>query len=64
MPAKFGITSRFNAYKKQGLTDSTAMKRAMSDQATYITKLRKADATERKRKKGTPLARLKKGIKT
>ena len=64
MPAKFGITSRFNAYKKQGLTDSAAMKRAMSDQATYITKLRKADAAERKRKKGTRLTRLKKGIKT
>lgn len=45
-----GITSRFNAYKKQGLTDSAAMERAYKDQAAGIVKLRKADATVRKAK--------------
>jgi len=64
MPAKFGITSRFNAYKKQGLTDSAAMQRAMNDQAAYITKLRKTDAAAAKKRKGSRISRLKKGIKT
>lgn len=59
-----GITSRFNKYKKQGLTDSTAMQRAMNDQAAFITKLRKADAAAVKKKKGSGVSRLKKGIKT
>ena len=59
-----GITSRFNKYKKQGLTDSEAMKRAMSDQAANITKIRKADVAAAKKRKGSRISRLKKGIKS
>ncbi|MCK5608877.1 hypothetical protein KAR91_43795 [Candidatus Pacearchaeota archaeon] len=59
-----GITSRFNAYKRQGLTDSDAMQRAMNDQAADIAKLRKADAVTKKKRKGSRTSRLKKGIKT
>jgi len=59
-----GITSSFNKYKKQGLTDSEAMKRAMSDQAKGIAKIRKADAAAAKKRKGSRISRLKKGIKS
>ncbi len=45
-----GIKSSFNKYKKQGLTDSVAMERALADQATGIAKIRKADAAARKTK--------------
>ncbi len=45
-----GIKSSFNKYKKQGLTDSVAMERALADQVTGIAKIRKADATARKTK--------------
>ncbi|MCK5614403.1 hypothetical protein KAR91_71715 [Candidatus Pacearchaeota archaeon] len=59
-----GIKSSFNKYKKQGLTDTQAMKRAMSDQAKAITKIRKADVAVAKKKRGTWVSRLKKGVKT
>ena len=59
-----GIKSSFNKYKKQGLTDTQAMERAMSDQRKAITKIRKADVAARKKKKGTWVSRLKKGVKT
>lgn len=45
-----GIMKSFNKYKKQGLTDSAAMERALADQATGIAKIRKADAAARKTK--------------
>ena len=54
-----GIKSSFNKYKKQGLTDTQAMERAMGDQAKTIAKIRKADAAARKRKKGSWVSRLK-----
>ena len=50
MAAKFGIKSKFNEYKRQGLTDSAAMERALKTQVTDIAKLRKADAAARKAK--------------
>jgi len=58
-----GITSRFNAYKKQRLTDSAAMERALKDQAAGIAKLRKADAAAAKKRKGTRIARLKRNVR-
>ncbi len=57
-----GIKSSFNKYKKQGLTDTQAMKRAMNDQAATITKIRKADAAAAKKKKGSWVSRLKKSV--
>ena len=64
MPLKTGLISRFNTYKKQGLTDSDAMKRAMNDQAGHITKIRKKDAAKRKKKETSSYTRLKKDIHT
>lgn len=60
MPIKVGITSRFNAYKKQGLTDTKAMQRAMNDQAAYIAKIRKTDAA--KKKKDSWVSKLKMAV--
>lgn len=48
--AKIGIMSKFNEYKRQGLTDSAAMERALKTQAADISKLRKTDAAVRKAK--------------
>lgn len=59
-----GIRSSFDKYKKQGLTDTQAMEKAMDDQAKGIAKIRKADAAARKKKKGSWVSRLKKGVKT
>lgn len=50
MAAKFGIMSKFNEYKRQGLTDSAAMERALKTQVTDIAKIRKADTAARKAK--------------
>ena len=41
------LVNTFDKYKKQGLTDSEAMKRAMEDRAKRIAKLRAADAAKR-----------------
>ncbi|KKN53878.1 hypothetical protein LCGC14_0598370 [marine sediment metagenome] len=57
-----GIKSSFNRYKKQGLTDTQAMERAMNDQAKGIAKIRKADAAAAKKKKGSWVSRLKRDI--
>ena len=57
-----GIRSSFDKYKKQGLTDTQAMERAMNDQAKGIANIRKADAADIKKKKGTWVSRLKKNI--
>lgn len=59
-----GIKTSFNKYKKQGLTDTQAMERAMSDQAKGIAKIRKADAAARKKKRGTWVSRLKKSVQS
>ena len=59
-----GIKSSFNRYKKQGLTDTQAMERAMNDQAKGIAKIRKADAAAAKKKKGTWVSRLKKSVQS
>jgi len=54
------IITRFNKYKKQGLTDSKAMEKAMADQAASITKIRKADTA--KKKKDTWVGKLKMAV--
>ena len=59
-----GIKSSFNKYKRQGLTDTQAMERAMGDQAKSIAKIRKADAAARKKKRGSWVSRLKKSVQS
>ncbi|KKN27407.1 hypothetical protein LCGC14_0864890 [marine sediment metagenome] len=59
-----GIRSNFDKYKKQGLTDTKAMQRAMNDQVAGIAKIRKADAAARKKKKGSWVSRLKKNVQS
>lgn len=57
-----GIKNSFNKYKKQGLTDTQAMKRAMDDQVKAIAKIRKADAAKRKAEKIGWVEKLKMGV--
>ena len=64
MAIRSGLTSRFDKYKAQGLTDSDAMKRAMNDQAGHIAKIRKTDAAKRKKKETSRYTKLKKNIHT
>lgn len=56
------LMNTFNEYKKQGMSDTKAMEKAMATSSAATLKASKARIAAQKKKKGTWVSRLKKNV--
>jgi len=57
-----GLMNTFNEYKKQGMSDTEAMEKAMATSSAATLKASKARIAAKKKKKGTWVSRLKRNV--